>query len=524
MRIILFIILFGFSSSYSYCQEWKRTYGYGYIGRNIIESYDKGFIITAKKGDPKYIWIIKTDINGNILWNKYMTLGQYIFSATNSELSSDKGLIIGCNTTKVNNQHDAMIIKLNPCGDLQWCKILYTPWVSDDSGMKIKSTADNGCLLLGFANDPNQTYQINLYKVDSIGNLVWHKAYAPDSLLFGEVGQDIFVTTDAILITGDGYYPSPGQPGGWIRPYFIKTDAAGNDTWKLVYGVNNFYIGDEKTTVESPNHDYYSVGRNLGYQTGMAASLIKVLGSGAGSYQHNLIDSTVLGGATTINLLNDTTLIIGAAWAYNEIGGPMGLLKTDTLGLIKKIKILNPYTGNTLASTVKTLDDKFISIASQAPGGVWEIYAYKVNADLEYDSIYNQPFVYDSLCPYPIISDTIVPDCDIIVNVEEPFSNPESHKLKVFPNPAASSVMVVFPKYLIRQNHMPGMMATTVYHQWTSTRLEIYDLKGSHLLSKEIPKNMEQLEMDISSWPPGMYYFRLVYKNETVAGEKVIKQ
>ena len=36
----------------------------------VIENYDKGYIILGTKIDYKIGWIIKTDINGNMLWNK----------------------------------------------------------------------------------------------------------------------------------------------------------------------------------------------------------------------------------------------------------------------------------------------------------------------------------------------------------------------------------------------------------------------------------------------------------------------
>jgi hypothetical protein len=42
------------------------------------------------------------------------------------------------------------------------------------------------------------------------------------------------------------------------------------------------------------------------------------------------------------------------------------------------------------------------------------------------------------------------------------------------------------------------------------------------VFEKEIPKVQQQLEMDISDWQRGMYYFRLVYDTQTADGVKVI--
>lgn len=42
------------------------------LGEYIIESYDHGYLLLGRHDAnyPKYIWLIKTDINGEILWEK----------------------------------------------------------------------------------------------------------------------------------------------------------------------------------------------------------------------------------------------------------------------------------------------------------------------------------------------------------------------------------------------------------------------------------------------------------------------
>jgi hypothetical protein len=94
--------------------------------------------------------------------------------------------------------------------------------------------------------------------------------------------------------------------------------------------------------------------------------------------------------------------------------------------------------------------------------------------------------------------------------------------MKVFPNPASKSLTVDFPKYLKQTEKKSGIISSSIYYQWESTTLEIYDLSGKQVFSKEIPKEQQRLEMDVSGWNPGLYYFRLIYHNQTVAGEKVV--
>jgi len=63
---------------------------------------------------------------------------------------------------------------------------------------------------------------------------------------------------------------------------------------------------------------------------------------------------------------------------------------------------------------------------------------------------------------------------------------------------------------------------TTVYHQWRSATIEIYDLFGRRIFSTEVRQGDPQFETDVSSWQPGMYVVRLVYNGQTVGSEKVI--
>lgn len=141
---------------------------------------------------------------------------------------------------------------------------------------------------------------------------------------------------------------------------------------------------------------------------------------------------------------------------------------------------------------------------------------------LQYDSIYTYPFTYDSLCPHPIVSDTIDPDCGLIVDIDEPFFKPKTNQLKVFPNPGTEKITVIFPKYLVVEDNSGAIKSITTHHQWRSTTLEVYNLKGERCMQRVIPKDVEKIELNISSWPKGMYFFRLVYNRQTVAGEKVV--
>jgi hypothetical protein len=94
--------------------------------------------------------------------------------------------------------------------------------------------------------------------------------------------------------------------------------------------------------------------------------------------------------------------------------------------------------------------------------------------------------------------------------------------LHIYPNPVKNLVTIEMPKYLTMQSKGFGFTATTIYHQWKSTTLEIYNLFGKLVYSKEIPVKSEKLEIDVSSWSTGMYVARLIYLYENVTSTKFI--
>jgi hypothetical protein len=80
----------------------------------------------------------------------------------------------------------------------------------------------------------------------------------------------------------------------------------------------------------------------------------------------------------------------------------------------------------------------------------------------------------------------------------------------------------VIPEQLKTENQNPFFNLSTVYHRWHSAHLEIYNLFGKKMLSKEVVQSEKEVAVDVSSWPRGMYVVRLVYNGQTVGSEKVM--
>jgi hypothetical protein len=149
MKIIFFIFILQFFICISNAQSrWVRIYHdeEDTPMRYILESYDKGYLFSGKSeaNYSKYNWIIKTDINGEILWEK--TIGDGIHSLVLFEMAMNES---GSLYTSGESRHedaygDPIIVKLNVCGEKEWCKVLHSP-DHHDFAHCICSTPDGGC-------------------------------------------------------------------------------------------------------------------------------------------------------------------------------------------------------------------------------------------------------------------------------------------------------------------------------------------------------------------------------------------
>ncbi|MEI6747950.1 MAG: T9SS type A sorting domain-containing protein [Bacteroidota bacterium] len=522
-KILIYILALCLQSAIG--QNWVRVYGDGLnaLGRYVTNDYDKGFLILGDL-DYRYSWIIKADVNGEILWDKKIGNGTGTVWSGNIEKTIDNGIIICGTSTKFSGSFDAYLIKLNACGEIEWCKVLETP-DNYDMGLKVKQTQEGDYVLLSYFENTNPYSRTSLFKFNSSGDLLWHQFYPLDSIYYQDEPYDLVIDNDGYLIITDRYFPDPGTSGpDIVRHHFTKTDTAGIIQWDLVYGANNFYYGGPWAVKKSKSGYYYEAGNHI-FSNGTARpAFVKVRHNGIESYYADILSGTYWGGLSSIDFLQDSMLVMVGGWYSDLNTGHDVFFKSDTLGNLRKVKELPKLDAGYWAAC-KTLDDKFVAIGNDAPNGSLRIVAVKVNSDLEYDSTYNQPFTYDSLCPHPIASDTIDPDCENeYVDIDEPFSNPETTKLKVFPNPANDKITLEMPKYLVLSNTTSKIPSTTIYHLWKSVKLEIYDITGKKVMEREINKSDTILDLDVSEWGKGMYAFRLVYQKQEVGNAKVVVQ
>jgi len=216
--------------------QWEKTYGGSSddFGNAISITADGGYLLagsTSSKGAGRAdAYLIKTDVNGNLQWDK--TYGGSLYDAASGlTIAPDGGyLLAGETTTSIDDYiFDAYLKKTDSNGDLQWDKTFGGS--GDEEVLAISIASDGGYLLAGSTRSKGAgNFDAYLIKTDVNGNLQWDKTY----------GGSEYDRAFTLTIAPDGGYLLAGETtskgAGGSDVYLIKTDTNGNLQWEKTYG------------------------------------------------------------------------------------------------------------------------------------------------------------------------------------------------------------------------------------------------------------------------------------------------
>ncbi|MCK9401278.1 MAG: T9SS type A sorting domain-containing protein [Bacteroidales bacterium] len=505
-RITLIFLITVFTCFSVYTQNrWIQQYHDDLTGPGIFidVSYDHGYLLTGwvVPNFPHYTWLTKTDENGMILWDKF--LGSINGSTVVDQFKqSSSGNIYLCGGTINEGMVDPLIIKLNECGEKEWCRLILTT-SDNDFFRSIVITPDGGCAALIFgAFLPLYNNRTGILKFSPDGELLWQQYYqSPDQGVDNEDLSNLILTPDhGFLMTGYCGYPDPVNPSiAWLHPYYVKVDSLGNFEWEIVLHKETGCLGGKAlSSLMNPTQKYYYSCISHYYHSdtlyAKRPSLVKIdlLGNVIGVYDlvHEDYDWGTLFSAV---FFNDSLLAGGANWSYNEDGPRSRAIIFDTLGNIKdSLTLLN--TG-WLSKTAITHDGKLLFYNTIEENGDFDTYLFKLTQDLEQDTFYTTPFIYDSLCPYQIASDTIVPDdCGVIVGVEDDdktigLYDGKTGGLEVWPNPCREMLNV----------------ECLMLNEGKDYSICIYDIFGRKVLEIKVPDRQNEVQINVEGYPTGIY-------------------
>ena len=224
--------------------EWNKTYGGSgsECGYSISQTSDGGFFIvgnTSSYGSGSSdIWLVKTDNNGIQEWDK--TFGDTNYDCGYSGRQSfDEGFIVtGYITSNDGNRKNVYLVKTDKYGNKEWENSFDES--IDDCGNSLIQKPDGSFFILGYTltgkYSSNDT-DILLIKTDSNGNKQWLKIYGGTG---SEKGSSIFSSSDGGFVL-TGYTNSYG--GSYFSAWLVKLDNLGNEVWDKTFGSSSYDYG-----------------------------------------------------------------------------------------------------------------------------------------------------------------------------------------------------------------------------------------------------------------------------------------
>jgi len=225
-------------------EGWNKTFGGSNSegGVSVFQTNDGEYLLmgnTLSFGDGESdVWLIKTDTNGNEIWNKTYGGEGYDSAYSMDRTIGDGIVIIGETNSYGSGPTDILLIKTDENGNELWIKTFGGSEL--DWGFSVKQTNDEGFILVG------QTWSwsvcedladVWLIKTDRDGNEIWNRTFGG---INGDGGFCVQQTyDDGYIIVGDTN--SYGE--GWTDAWLIKTDENGNEIWNMTYSVFENDVG-----------------------------------------------------------------------------------------------------------------------------------------------------------------------------------------------------------------------------------------------------------------------------------------
>lgn len=490
--------------------EWQRSYGgskdegAGFIHQTI----DGGYIAigSAKSSDGDILevpgltdfWVIKSDSNGNIQWQKLLggnsyDHGQYIQQTT------DGGYILAGSTRSndgdVTGNHgdwDCWVLKLNNAGAIEWQRTLGGS--QEDKTYSIKQTTDGGYIMAGYSASTDGDVTNNhgnfdywLVKLNYEGGIEWKKTYGGTA---DDVAYSIQLTSEGGFIVMGSTYSQDGdvtENHGDNDYWVVKINNTGEIEWQKTLGGSG---ADDGGLVIQTSDGGYLVGGTEGSSDGQVVGdylytdfwIVKLDVNGEFQWQKpmggNEIDllASILETAPGKYLMCGVTYSMDGDVVANDNYPSIWLVEINESGEIQWQKTIGG-TGFEYPSNVELADD----------GG----YVLLATTDSNDGDVSGNHGKYDmwvvKLSPK-----------------SSPTAEPLAGELEIYPNPAARSITVEIPD------------------DASEMSIELSDMNGRALLRKEHVPNGGCIQL--AQLTAGAYLIKAISPTGKVYTGKVRKE
>jgi hypothetical protein len=240
---------------------WNKTYfeDYGSEFRNAQKTTD-GFLLvgnTFLSSGNEDAWILKIDDQGNALWNK--TIGGDRFNKVFSVATAPGGFVLaGLTNSSKSGNSCAWLLKTDTEGNLLWNK---TYQETQDSAFRtILVTTTGDYVIAGYSDSTgNGNYDSLLTKTDANGTVIWNRTFGG---LESDKAYALAGSTSGYVIVGETHSNQEADADASVT----KTDLDGRLVWNETYGGADFDVANAITP--TGNGEYLVAGFTFSYGNG----------------------------------------------------------------------------------------------------------------------------------------------------------------------------------------------------------------------------------------------------------------
>ncbi len=492
---------------------------------DVKSTSDSGYVYTgyaisgdASLGLSKELWIIKTDINGQIQWSKsYGGLKEEIGYAIIQ--SGNAYVAVGSSTSfSVGGEPDIYIIKVDLNGNLIW-SYTYGSTFFEEGFDIVQTTNGSGAVAYAICGYRGEGTGVGfddafLMKIDASGGLIWFRgiSFSYLGISMNNRGYALMVEgNDNLIVTGTTDILNPTGKNVLL----FKSDGAGNLLWNYRYGSGD---ASEEGFALAPNE----VGGQVitGYSASNATSTNDVLlmrtdpsGMLMWAKSYGNVGTDV--GEDVILTFSGGHAIGAYSNSFQLNGNQATLLQTDMNGVLSSTHMYGDAGFDDAYGLVQSNDGGF-----NLGGGAFQSFGsmdengYMIKTDINgvvncYDSLHqfstqNLTFKQDSLIaivdttipirnPQIVLSD--VPGDSLLCGMFTGINNKiHEENINIYPNPADRVVH-------INLNNLKA------------DQIEIFDQTGRRMMLINKPEATE-LTIYTKDWTPGFYFIK--FKSEQV--------
>ncbi|MCW4021737.1 MAG: hypothetical protein NWF02_01040 [Candidatus Bathyarchaeota archaeon] len=229
--------------------EWDQTYGTTTSELDcMLQTNDNGYLLvgTTTENATQYIWLVKTDENGNQLWNQTVIEG----SVKDAVETDDGGYLLAGTIHLPEKEYasDAWLIKTDPYGNLEWDQT-YDLSELFDYGIGLVRNSDGSYTFAGM-NGAFYSHDLWVVNVDQTGNVIWNCTFNTKETAY----YTSLIKTDDQGYAVTGVTNSLDLPDSSRYLILVKLDQNGNVQYNKTHNSYGYYKNAFVTQTNNQNY------------------------------------------------------------------------------------------------------------------------------------------------------------------------------------------------------------------------------------------------------------------------------